>query len=209
MGNGASTVTGVVPTGTVAGDLMVAMPFGLDGAHGNTQFLSEAGWTEPGCTLVDANPNHFFKLFTKIAGASESNPTFDMNQAMGNNPEAVCFMASFAGPCQVATFGTNVHDVGGTFDIPGLTIAAQPMYLLAPCGFSRGATSATSTPSGYGQLQTSNGSNMWAALFGKAYSLANPASAGFTMNNGGAMNLVNIAIIEAAASLAHSFGVIV
>lgn len=190
-----TTVSGVLPTGVVQYDQLYAAVLVLDGANNGNVVSNETGWTEVAVQQSNTSPRFIQRIFTKVAGASESNPTFDLTNSISNNPEAVVAMVAFQGKTTIQAQAVQ-HDTSSTstVTVPAVTMSARDTYDWAIVHMSRGNTNATSTPSGWSVLATQNGSFLWSTIFGKSNTGANPAGGTFTMNNGGTFETFHFAV---------------
>lgn len=196
VGSGATSASGALPTGVVEGDTLYAAVLVLQGSNNGTTISNETGWTEVAVKQDTANPRFIQRIFSKTAGASEGNPTFDWTDALGNNPEAVVAMVAFQGPCSIAAQAQNYFGNTNAPTVPTLTMSAQDVYLWCISHMSRGSTNNSSNPSGFSELAEVNGTNLWSVIFGKTSSIANPGGESWNMNNGGAFADFAFAIIE-------------
>ena len=134
-GSGSGTVVINKPTGTIDGDIMVAV---MHGGNGGT-WTGDTGWTE----VIDQGVTPNLRAAYKVASSEGSSYTFTYS---GSGSERG-FIATFRGyQYDTASASVTLLNGDGTLAITGITAAGG--ILIAAYALTNGAGLGATTPSG-------------------------------------------------------------
>lgn len=134
-GSGSGTVAISKPTGTVDGDIMVAVMFGGNGGT----WTGDSGWTE----IIDQGATPNLRAAYKVASGEGASYTFTYS---GSGAE-IGFIATLRG-LQYDTASASVTTLNGDGSLAITGITAAGGVLIAAYALFNGTSLAASTPSG-------------------------------------------------------------
>ncbi len=173
------------PSGTLQGDLMVAVMAG--GTGSTTTWTGDTGWTE----VADLNTKPSLRLAYKVAGSSEpSSYTFTASGSGNNNSGCILTYRN-------AAYDTIGAFVTGTTPAPAPSITAAAAYSVLIAAYANGATSRTcTTPTDMTARVTDNDATTPSYLVADQYVIAGATGTRTsdigTISNGGAGILMSI-----------------
>lgn len=134
-GTGSGTVVINKPSGTIDGDIMVAV---MQGGNSGT-WTGDSGWTE----IIDQGAGPYMRAAYKVASSEGSSYTFTYS---GSGTESG-FIATFRGyQYDTVSASVSILNGDGTLAITGITAAGG--ILIAAYALYNGAGVTASTPSG-------------------------------------------------------------
>jgi hypothetical protein len=161
-----------VPAGTASGDLLVACCW----MNGTAIDSAPAGWTQQ---VSASSGSVWLTVFTKVATASESSPTF--SAAYGSYGEVIVYrLSGVDGTVPVDASATAT----GSLDAPSVTTTGPDRFILHLFGSGSGSGSSISVPPGDTALDTPT--RYYTALAaGYVTAAAAGATAAATFDDGG------------------------
>jgi PKD repeat protein len=139
-----SSLTVATPTGTNAGDVLVA----CIALNGGTVRTAPAGWTQLAAVTAIANPHVYG--FYKVAGASEPSHTWTLSAAVANSGGIARYSGVNTGaPLDVAPATATTATESTAVAVPGVTTTSAGAMLVGCVGINSSATTVTlATPTG-------------------------------------------------------------
>lgn len=145
-----NAITVTKPSGTVDGDLLLAMVFTYEGTGGSTPSL-ESGWTNVGTGLFSFNA---YRVMYRVASSEGANYTFDVPTTVDS---IRCVLFRISGYNSADIFRIGQGTLATLTTTPSVTVSLTPRATdsLLIMGFLSDASTTGTTTSGY----TKSGTN--------------------------------------------------
>lgn len=173
------------PTGTVSGDLMIAVMSRSSGS-GSRTWSPPAGWTQVLGTVASASPS--MGIAYRIAGASEgANYTFTFSNTANLAGDIITYRGA-----NYDAIGTVSTDSANPITATAVTVASG---LLLAVYMSDAASVTLSTPSGFSAVDANSDATAPSlAIFSKLVSSGSSGTVDSTQTGGGVFNSILLSI---------------